>query len=187
MLIVRLEVAPQGDRSRSRDIGRMHLGNDGAGAYDGVAFDSAGHPRVAFQVTGHTRADGAWSLVQAALVEVQRRVLLRDLTPSAGGAPSAADLGPVATPTASDAVCEGCLRERDAAVLDAVKARGERDEARRALEVFAGKVDREALEAALERFDGCQWRAKKLGWQTIVHQEMVDAIVAWARGGGREA
>ena len=70
MLVIKLELWPYGDESAARELGRMHISNDGTG--DGetghyVEMSGAGATTYRRRVTDWPRRRGAWALVREVL------------------------------------------------------------------------------------------------------------------------
>ena len=83
MLIVRLEVADGGDRSKITEIGRMHIGREGPAPatdnewenvadYHVAIFNRSGERTHVGRVEGFKRLLGPWALVRRAVEEVGR-------------------------------------------------------------------------------------------------------------------
>ena len=68
MLVVKVELWPFGDATRSREIGRIGIGNVSGSMisdYVAVLVDDTGR-RVDVELTGHMRSDGFWPLISRA-------------------------------------------------------------------------------------------------------------------------
>lgn len=76
MIVIKVEIWPFGDEKKGREIGRLHIVNDGTqtgtdiGDYDVFAGHPETHRDDAFEqarVEGHQRAKGIWPLLKRAV------------------------------------------------------------------------------------------------------------------------